>query len=117
MAATFYARLFELDPSTRPMFPAELAPQGRKLMGVLALVVDRLDDLEALGAEVEALGQRHAGYGVESRHYPTVGAALLWTLEQGLGADFCEDARKGWGAAYALLSTRMMGAAREVVAA
>lgn len=116
-AATFYARLFELDPSTRSMFPADLEPQGRKLLGVLALVVDRLDDLEALGAEVEALGRRHAGYGVEARHYIVVREALLWTLEDALGPAFCMDARTGWRTAYVLLSARMMGAAREALAA
>lgn len=116
-AAAFYARLFELDPSTRPMFPADLEPQGRKLLGVLAMVVDRLDDLGALGAEVDALGRRHAGYGVEPGHYRTVGEALIWTLEQALGADFCEHARAGWLTAYVLLSTRMTGAAREALAA
>jgi hemoglobin-like flavoprotein len=117
-AATFYARLFELDPSTRAMFPADLEPQGRKLLGVLALAVDRLDDLEALGAEVEALGRRHVAYGVEARHYMAVREALLWTLEDALGADFCQDARTGWRTAYVLLSARMMmGAARVVLAA
>lgn len=116
-AATFYARLFEVDPSTRSMFPADLEPQGRKLLGVLALVVDRLDDLDALGAEVEALGRRHAAYGVEARHYLSVRDALVWTLEDALGADFCQDARTGWRTAYVLLSARMMGAAREALAA
>lgn len=116
-AATFYARLFELDPSTRPMFPADLEPQGRKLLGVLAMVVDRLDDLGALGIEVDALGRRHAGYGVEPRHYGTVGEALIWTLQHALGAAFCEDARAGWLTAYSLLSTRMAGAARDALAA
>jgi len=116
-AATFYARLFELDPSTRPMFPTDLEPQGRKLLGVLALVVDRLEDLETLGAEVEALGRRHVAYGVEPGHYRTVGEALMWTLEHALEADFCEDARTGWRNAYVLLSKRMMGAAREALAA
>ena len=116
-AAVFYARLFALDPTTRPMFPADLEPQGRKLLGVLAPVVSRLEDLEALGLEVDALGRRHAGYGVEPRHYGTVGEALIWTLHHALGPDFCEDTRAGWLTAYLILSRRMMAAAREALAA
>ena len=116
-AAAFYARLFELDPSTRSMFPTDLEPQGRKLLGVLALVVGRLDELEALGHEVEALGRRHVGYGVQDDHYATVGEALIGTLAQALGPEFCEDARAGWTKAYVILSERMMAAAREPLAA
>ena len=68
--------------------------------------------------EVGSNGRRHVAYGVEARHYMAVREALLWTLEDALGADFCQDARTGWRTAYVLLSARMMmGAARVVLAA
>ena len=49
---------------------------------------------------MQALGRRHAGYGVRPEHYDTVGAALLWTLEQGLGDAFTDDVRAAWAEAY-----------------
>src|SRR5881628_200425 len=78
-AALFYGRLFELDPSLRPMFRGDMAEQGRKLMQTIAVVVHGLDRLPTLVPAVEALERRHAGYGVRDEHYATVAAALLWT--------------------------------------
>ena len=80
-AVLFYQRLFELDPSLRPMFRGDMAEQRRKLMQVLTAAVKGLDRLEPLVPAVQELGRRHAGYGVAGRHDATVGAALLWTLE------------------------------------
>jgi hypothetical protein len=60
-----------------------------------------------------SLGRRHAGYGVKDEHYATVAAALLWTLEQGLGARFTPDVREAWSAAYGLLASTMQSAARQ----
>jgi len=111
-AGLFYNRLFEIDPSTRPLFKADLTRQGAKLMAALETVIRGLARLDQLLAEVRALGRRHAAYGVEDRHYASVGAALLWTLEQGLGADFSPEVRDAWAAAYGTLSEAMMDAAQ-----
>jgi len=113
-AALFYARLFELDPSLRPMFRGDMAEQGRKLMQTIAVVVAGLDKLDTLVPAVQALGRRHAAYGVRDGHYATVAAALLWTLEQGLGAAFTPAVRQAWATAYGLLASVMQAAAAEV---
>jgi hemoglobin-like flavoprotein len=47
---------------------------------------------------------RHVGYGVTDAHYGSVGAALLWTLGQGLGEAFTDEVRDAWAAAYTLLA-------------
>src|SRR6476619_5073624 len=83
-AELFYGRLFELDPSLKPMFRSDMKDQGRKLMQMLAVVVKGLDRLEEILPAVHQLGRRHADYGVRDEDYDTVGAALLWTLEKGL---------------------------------
>lgn len=106
-AEFFYGRLFALDPSLRPLFRADLREQGRKLMATIAVAVDSLAQLEDLAADVRALGRRHAGYGVEERHYATVGAALLWTLERVLGAGFTGEMADAWSTAYGLLADVM----------
>src|SRR6185369_8830788 len=111
-AALFYARLFELDPSLRPMFRGDMNEQGEKLMQVLALTVSSLDRLGAIIPTVRHLGAKHAGYGVRDEHYATVGASLLWTLEKGLGPEFTPEVRAAWTTTYALLANTMMEAGR-----
>lgn len=113
-ATTFYRRLFELDPSLRPMFPDDLAEQKKKLMGALAMMVGSLDKLEDILPVVRALGQRHGGYGVTPTHYATVGAALLWTLQQILGAGWTPKLAAAWSEAYRLLAGTMIAAAEGV---
>ena len=52
-------------------------------------------------------------YGVRDEHYATVGSALVWTLEQGLGDAFTLDVRKAWTAAYGVLANTMQASAKE----
>jgi len=115
-AELFYARLFELDPSLRPLFKGDMKAQGRKLMDMIGVAVRGLNDLESIVPAVQELGVRHTGYGVTAGHYDTVGSALLWTLEKGLGAQFTDDVREAWTAAYTLLSTTMIDAAERKAA-
>lgn len=112
-AALFYGRLFELDPSLRPMFRGDMQEQEKKLMQMLTVVVRGLDRLDQLVPAVQALGRRHAGYGVADAHYDTVAQALLWTLEQGLGEAFTPEVRDAWVQAYTLLAGIMQAAAEE----
>lgn len=110
-AGLFYGRLFELDPSLRPLFKGDITEQGKKLMQTLAVVVRGLDKLDDLLPAVEALGRRHGGYGVRDEHYATVASALLWTLEKGLGEHYTPEVRDAWTEAYTLLATVMQRAA------
>ena len=112
-AALFYTRLFELDPSLRLMFKGNMVEQGHKLMTTLKVVVNGLTRLEALVPAVQALGRRHAGYGVADEHYDTVAEALLWTLHQGLGEYFTPDIAAAWSSAYGILADVMKAAAAE----
>jgi hemoglobin-like flavoprotein len=110
-AALFYGRLFETAPEVRALFTGDLKAQGRKLMTTIATVVNGLDDLEAIAPGVCDLAKRHVAYGVRPEHYAPVGAALLWTVEQGLGGDFTPAVSAAWAAAYAALSDMMIAAA------
>jgi nitric oxide dioxygenase len=112
-AQLFYNRLFEIDPSLRKLFKRDLEQQGRQLMRMIDVAVSSLSRLEALVPKVEALGRRHAGYGVTDAHYGTVAEALLWTLERGLGEAFVPEVREAWTRAYTLLAQIMQTAARE----
>ena len=112
-AGLFYGRLFELDPALERLFRrTDMAAQRKVLMQTLTVVVKSLDRLDQIVPAVQALGRRHAGYGVREEHYGTVGAALLWTLEQGLGDGFTDPVRAAWTEAYGTLATVMIEAAR-----
>lgn len=112
--ALFYARLFELDPSLRPLFRGDLADQGRQLMTMIAMTVRSLEKLDTLVPVIRDLGVRHSAYGATEEHYATVGVALLWTLEKGLGAAFTAEVREAWTSAYLLLANTMIEAQRGV---
>jgi hemoglobin-like flavoprotein len=116
-AAMFYARLFELDPRLRSLFTGDMTEQGRKLMRMIGMAVNGLDRLDELVPAVRQLGIRHAGYGVTDDHYGTVAAALLWTLEHGLGADYTPAVEEAWITVYSVLATTMKEAAASVAVA
>src|SRR5262245_61453752 len=116
-AALFYGRLFELDPSLRALFRGDMAEQRKKLMQMITVAVKSLDRLGEVVPAVQALGRRHVQYGVTDQMYDTVGEALLWTLEQGLGGRFTPDVRDAWTLVYVTLASVMKEAAGEVLAA
>ncbi|GGF45885.1 hemoglobin [Azorhizobium oxalatiphilum] len=112
-AGLFYGRLFEIAPEVKPLFKGDIAEQGKKLMATLAVVVNGLTRLEAIVPAAQVLARRHVAYGVREEHYAPVGAALLWTLEQGLGPDFTPEVKAAWAEAYTLLSGVMIAAAED----
>ncbi|MGD9979671.1 MAG: globin domain-containing protein [Hyphomonadaceae bacterium] len=111
VAATFYAELFAIDPTLRPLFKGDMVALGRKLMEMLGRVVEALDAPETILPEVQALALRHVTYGVEPHHYTTASIALLRTLRHELSADFTPEIRAAWSAAYQMLSDTMREAA------
>ena len=112
-AGLLYARLFALDPSLKRLFKGDMEEQGRKVMAMISVAVNSLTRLESIVPQVQALGRRHAGYGVEPRHYATVGEALVWTLDQALGEAFHKDIEDAWRAAYGVLANTMQQAATQ----
>jgi hemoglobin-like flavoprotein len=106
----FYDELFTLDPSLRPLFKSDLTEQRKKLMTMLGLAVDGLDDWQLAAEVVRGLGARHASYGVRPEHFDTVGAALHSTLAKGLGDAFTPEVEEAWTACYVLVSTEMKDA-------
>jgi hemoglobin-like flavoprotein len=116
VAALFYRRLFEIDPSLESMFPGDMSAQRRKLMVMLTAAVKGLPRLDRLIPVLEDLGRRHAEYGVVESHYETVGEALLWTLEKGLGPAFTPEVKEAWTTVYGVLATTMKAGIEERLA-
>lgn len=110
-AELFYGKLFEMDPSLKPLFKGDMTMQGQKLMAMIGTAVGGLTQPETIIPAVQDLGRRHVGYGVQDAHYDTVGAALLWTLETGLGPAFTPETKQAWVKTYNLVATVMKDAA------
>ena len=110
-ATLFYDRLFEIAPAVRAMFPGDPTEQRKKLMVTIAFVVNGLGRLEEVLPAASELAKRHVAYGAKADHYPVVGAALLWTLERGLGEGWTPPVADAWRAAYSTLSGYMIAEA------
>lgn len=125
-ADLFYRRLFELAPEYRALFPEDLRGQKNKLVRMLAFIVKALDfpdsawredvaDTDDLMLVLLALGRRHqALYRVPKEAYATVGDALLWTLDYGLGEAFTPDVKAAWASVYKAVSITMILSAKAV---
>ena len=109
-AELFYGKLFSLDPSLQPLFKNDMGEQGRNLTAMISVAVGALSRPERITIALQQLGRRHAGYGVQQRHYELVGLALLWMLDQVLGEAFTPEVREAWSEVYALLSGTMQHA-------
>src|SRR6185503_8967152 len=105
--ATFYAELFAIDPTLRAMFKGDMIVQSEKLMKTLRALVEGLASPDAMLPVVRQLAVKHLDYGVEARHYATVGTALLRTLRHELAAEFTPETREAWAAAYQFLADVM----------
>jgi hemoglobin-like flavoprotein len=116
--ADFYARLFELAPTLRPLFPDDLSSQRDKLKHMLAMLVAGLDRPVALRPALATLGDRHRSYGVVKADFIVVGQALIGTLESHLGVQFSPADRSAWAALYGRVTAIMtMGTAHAAAAA
>lgn len=110
-ADMFYTRLFEVYPEVKPYFKGEMKEQGRKLMQMITLAVNGLDNLEPLLEPIKELGGKHVSYGVKAEDYDKVGETLLWTLEQGLKDEFTPETKEAWTITYTTVADVMKSGA------
>lgn len=115
LASRFYNKLFEIDPSTKPMFRHDMAEQRKKLIQTLAVVVNNVDNFGSLVPAIESLGKRHVDYGVKVSHWDSVGAALLWALEDAFGEAFTAEVKEAWATAYGAIAQTAIAASYPVV--
>lgn len=111
-ASDFYARLFELAPGARELFPADLSAQSEKFAQTLATVVAFADDPATLVQPLRQLGARHLRYGAQPQHYAPVGEALLGTLEARTPGGLNGAARHAWRRVYGWVVAEMLQGAR-----
>lgn len=106
-AEIFYSKLFEYDPSLKPLFKNNMKDQGKKLMTMLKMAVNGLNNLDKLVIVLQQLAERHVNYGVEPKDFTPVGNALLYTLKTGLGDKWNPELRQAWVDVFRLMATVM----------
>lgn len=112
-ALVFYRRLFEIDPSLRPMFTGNIEEQATKLTDMLGVLIAMIERPVGLDLELRAMGARHAGYGVKDQHYATVGRALLDMLAEVLDGKYTPAVQEAWETLYAVVEAKMKEGAKE----
>ena len=109
----FYSHLFLSHPELRAMFPITMSQQRDRLVGALGQIVSRVDQLDDVISFIQQLGRDHRRFSVVAEHYNAVGASLLATLQQFLGAAWTEELAADWAAAYGVIARVMVEAAEE----
>ena len=114
VADLFHQRLFAIAPELRPLFPDDLSRQKKMMMQIMATGVKNIQQLQIIIPAVQELGRRHADYGATEKQYESVAAAMLWAIEQGLGATCTPSVIEAWTAFYCTIADVMQKAAAEL---
>jgi len=107
----FYERLFRRAPTVRPLFPADMADQRRKLVETLAFVVQHLRSPDEVLPRLRALGASHLKYGARPEHYPVVCEELVAAMGEVAGDAWDAEIERDWKNALHLVSAAMLAAA------
>ncbi len=103
-----YTMLLSEFAEVRPLFnPAHQASgdQPRALANGILMFAKNIDRLEALGEMSAQIVSKHVSLQIQPEHYPIVGACLLRSIREVLGAEIATDAViDAWSAAYQQLA-------------
>lgn len=107
----FYSVLFHIAPETRDLFPANMEVQRSRLLRALVHVVQMMNRPDDLAPFLAQLGRDHRKFGVVTRHYEAVAAALVSSIEHYSGAAWTPDVEEAWIGALAMTTKIMRTAA------
>lgn len=113
VAADFYRRATEADPSLAAMFTTDPAVQRARFARELSEVVRTIRTLDLFEPAVRTLGARHRSYGVRVGHYRVMGVALLEALGAARGPAWTAEAAEAWLLAYNLTAETMLSGAMD----
>ena len=112
LVEVFYRNLFEAAPEVQPLFAnTDMKRQRAMLLAALVLLRNSLRDLDALVPKLQAMGARHAGYGVTAEMYPLVGQALLASMAELAGDAWNTGLADAWTEAYGVVASAMLDGA------
>lgn len=109
----FYELLMTEHPEVRPYFNQAHQASGaqpRALANGVLMYAKHIDRLDQLGGLVSQIVNKHVALNILPEHYPLVGACLLRSIREVLGAEVATDAViEAWAAAYGQLADLLIG--------
>ena len=113
VADRFYQNLFRDYPAAKELLNSvDLKNQKNALIRSLSTAVENLDNPDDLTRFLLALRESHVRFGAEAIHYDWVGATLLKTFGEFLGAQWTDELRIQWATVYNILSEAIQSGAK-----
>ncbi|MBI2429647.1 MAG: hemin receptor [Ignavibacteriales bacterium] len=107
IADLLYKKLFELEPKTVALFRGDMKEQKEKLMRMLQIAIEGIDDHAQLQPMLFNLGRIHHSYGVQGHQFMSFQESLMFALKTVLGKDFTPEVEQAWRAIYLYFASTM----------
>jgi methyl-accepting chemotaxis protein len=111
LVVRFYEELFSRYPEVVPLFKnTDKQRQARKLIGALKLIMDNLNNVDALAKALTEMGKRHQHYGAVEGHYGAVANTLLDVMQEFAGEAWTQEIHDAWSHALGTIAEVMLKA-------
>jgi hemoglobin-like flavoprotein len=107
VADLLYKKLFELEPKAEKLFRGDMKEQKEKLMRMLQIAIENIDNHAELQPMLFNLGRIHHSYGVQENYYVSFEESLFHALRTVLGKDFTKEVEGAWKAVFLYLASTM----------
>jgi pimeloyl-ACP methyl ester carboxylesterase/hemoglobin-like flavoprotein len=104
-----YEKLFAARPDLRPLFPADLDGQRRKLLHALQLSFQGMSEHERLVPILHDLGRRHAHLRLATADYDLLGDIFIASVRE-LDPSLDDEVSDAWRRAYTFVTHTMRAA-------
>ena len=113
VADLLYKKLFELEPKAEKLFRGDMKEQKEKLMRMLQIAIENIDNHAELQPMLFNLGRIHHSYGVEGNHFISFQESLMFALRTVLGKGFTPDVEDAWKTVFLYLASTMYNFPRQ----
>ena len=107
VADLLYKKLFELEPKVAALFRGEMSDQKEKLMRMLLLDVEGMENDAELLPMLFNVGSIHHSYWIEGHKFMSFQESFLFALRTVLGKEFTTEMEDAWKAVYVYLASMM----------
>lgn len=100
LSAVFLTRLQLEAPAWKPLAMVRLQGEASAFIDDFSRIIARLNQPEANSSRLLALATHYLPDVVSPQQILSIGRALLWTIEQGVGADWNGSVEQAWRHCY-----------------
>lgn len=100
---TFYERLFDIHPLSKPLFKNGMQSQGKFIVKMIAMIINSLKYRDKFKKTMEDLALRHCQMGVKASEFSIVGDVLFYSLSTCLGSAYTRDVEDTWKKIYSAM--------------